>query len=245
MGIEIEQKMLKEKIDKLVIWIRKQVQDAGKKGVIFGLSGGIDSAVIAVLCQRALSDHSMALILPCEGQISDVQDAMKIINQYGVNYKNIDLTSIYQQLLSNIELNGNKMAKANIKPRLRMIVLYYFANILDYLVVGTGNKSEISIGYFTKYGDGGTDILPLGNVLKSEVRLMAKYMDIPERIIVKEPSAGLWENQTDEKEMGFSYTQLDHFLATGKVEDKNLKDRIIKMTQISAHKRKTPPIPDF
>ena len=245
MGIETESKRAQDKIDNLVDWTRKQVKDAGKKGAIFGLSGGLDSAVIAVLCKRAFKDNTMALILPCESQVSDIQDAMKIIKQFHIYFKNIDLTAVHQQLLSTMILDGHKMAKANIKPRLRMIVLYYYANILDYLVVGTGNKSEISMGYFTKYGDGGVDILPLGNILKTEVKVMAKYLGIPEVITDKHPSAGLWEDQTDEKEMGFTYNQLDHFLATGKIEDEKIKNKIIKMNHLSTHKRKTPPMPDF
>jgi len=245
MGIEIEQRTSKEKIDKLVSWIKEKIQDTGKKGAIFGLSGGIDSAVVAVLSKKAFPDNTMGLILPCESQLSDLQDAMKIIKRFNINYKQIDLTSIYHQLLSIMKSNEHKIAEANIKPRLRMIVLYYFANILDYLVVGTGNKSEISIGYFTKYGDGGVDILPLGNTYKSEVKEIAKIIEIPEEIISKPPSAGLWKDQTDEKEMGFSYELLDLFLASGELEDKSLENDISRMKQLSAHKRNTPSMPNF
>jgi len=245
MGIEIEKNILKEKVDNLVKWIREKTEDAGKKGIIYGLSGGIDSAVIAILSERAFPNSNMALILPCESLSSDIEDAMKIINKYNINYKNIDLTPIYNQLLSTMENNDNKLAKANIKPRLRMIVLYYFANIFDYLVVGTGNKSEISIGYFTKYGDGGVDILPLGNTYKTEVKKIAGYLNIPEALINKPPSAGLWENQTDEKEMGFSYEILDKFLATGDIKDKRIEKNILKMSQLSEHKRKLPPTPNL
>jgi len=239
--------ILERKIEKIITWIRAKVKEAGKKGVIFGLSGGIDSAVIAVLCQRAFPEHTISLILPCESQESDIQDAMSIIEKYHINYRNIDLTPVYLQLLSLIDPDdkyNNKIARANLKPRLRMTVLYYFANIFDYLVVGTGNKSEISIGYFTKYGDGGVDILPLGNSLKSEVIEMAQFLEIPQHIISKPPSAGLWENQTDEGEMGFSYEQLDYFLTYGKLKDKKVEDIIKRMHQLSAHKRTIPPVPD-
>ena len=245
LGIEIEKDTLKEKIDNLVKWIREKTKDAGKKGVIYGLSGGIDSAVIAVLCEKAFPDSNLALILPCESISSDIDDAMEIINKYNIDYKNINLTPIYNQLLSTMANNDNKLAKANIKPRLRMIVLYYFANMFDYLVVGTGNKSEISIGYFTKYGDGGVDILPLGNIYKTEVKMIARYLDIPEALLNKPPSAGLWKNQTDEKEMGFSYEILDKFLATGMVDNKRIEKNILKMNQLSEHKRKLPPIPNL
>lgn len=240
MGIEIE-----EKINNIVNWTRKQVIEARKKGVIFGLSGGIDSAVIAVICKKAFPNTTTALILPCESNPLDVKDAMKVIKKYGIDYKNIDLTPIYQYFFSIMGSNEHKLANANIKPRLRMITLYYFANILEYLVVGTGNKSELQIGYFTKYGDGGVDILPLGNILKSEVREIAKFLNIPQSIIDKVPSAGLWENQTDEDEMGFTYAQLDQFLSTGKIEDDTLKNYIKNLNQKTAHKRKIPSIPDF
>lgn len=250
MGIEYkeEQEQLKVKIEKIVEWIRKQVNNAGKKGLVFGLSGGIDSAVVAALCQKAFPAHILALRMPCESLDSDINDAREMTDKFHIPYDHIDLTTTYRHLLSILKTENNqysKMAKANIKPRLRMIVLYYFAQHLNYLVVGTGNKSELSIGYFTKHGDGGVDILPLGNSLKSEVREMAAYLGIPENIINKPPSAGLWNHQTDEKEMGFSYAVLDHFLATGELEDKDLKSKIMKMNQLSSHKRRTPPVPDI
>ena len=138
-----------------------------------------------------------------------------------------------------------KLAEANLKPRLRMITLYYFANKLNYLVAGTSNRSELKIGYFTKYGDGGADILPLGNLLKNQVKELAKYLDIPEKIINKPPSAGLWVGQTDEKEIGMSYNLLDKYLKTGKLNnkiiEKKIQDKIIK----SSHKRTTPAKPTF
>ncbi len=240
---KLNKELLQERVEKIIIWIKNSVEKAGRKGVIFGLSGGLDSAVLAVLCQRAFSDNTMALILPCESAENDILDAMKIINKYHVNYKNIDLTPIYHQILSITQIDHkNIMAKANIKPRLRMVVLYYFASIFDYLVVGASNKSEISIGYFTKYGDGGVDILPLGNILKTEIFEIARFLEIPENIISKPPSAGLWENQTDEQEMGFSYEQLDSFLKYGTLKNKEIEKTILAMSRTSAHKRKRPPI---
>jgi NAD+ synthase len=245
MGIEIEKKDIIYKTDKIIDWIKEKVIFAKKKGTIFGLSGGIDSAVVAALCKRAFPDNTMALILPCESNKLDIEDSLKVIYKYKIIYKIIDLTSIYTQLLSLMNTEGNKMAKANIKPRLRMITLYYYASTLDYLVVGTGNKSELSIGYFTKYGDGGVDILPLGECLKYEVREMAEYLSVPENIIKKAPTAGLWVDQTDENEMGFSYKTLDTFLKNGELENKQLENRILEMKRLSEHKRTKPPIPKF
>ena len=244
MEVDIQSKkiLLKEKVDQIIFWIKKKVLSAKKNGVIFGLSGGLDSAVIAALCQKAFPDNTMALILPCESTNDDINDAMSIVKKYHLSYKNIDLTPIYHQLLSTMDTTfNNRMAKANIKPRLRMITLYYFASIFGYLVVGTGNKSEISVGYFTKYGDGGVDILPLGNILKSEVIEIAQFLEIPQNIISKPPSGGLWENQTDEEEMGFSYKQLDNFLKNGEITDKKTEKLISTMSQSSAHKRNRPP----
>ena len=235
--------LLDKKVGKIISWMKRKVLKAGKRGIIFGLSGGLDSAVVAALGQQAFPDNAMALILPCESIDQDIQDAMEIVNRYHLNYQHIDLTSIYHQLLSIMGTSqDNKIAKANIKPRLRMIVLYYFAALLEYLVVGTSNKSEIAIGYFTKYGDGGVDILPLGNILKSDIYEIARFLDIPQKIISKPPSGGLWEEQTDEQEMGFSYEQLDNFLKYGKLEDKKIKEDIIRMSKSSAHKRNRPPI---
>ena len=232
-----------KKVNKIISWMKRKVLKAGKRGIIFGLSGGLDSAVVAALGQQAFPDNTMALILPCESIAQDIEDAMEIVNRYHLNYQQIDLTSIYHQLLSIMDTSqDNKMAKANIKPRLRMIVLYYFAAFMEYLVVGTSNKSEIAIGYFTKYGDGGVDILPLGNILKSEIYDIARFLEIPQKIISKPPSGGLWEEQTDEQEMGFSYEQLDNFLKYGKLEDKKTEEAIVRMSQSSAHKRTRPPI---
>ena len=133
------------------------------------------------------------------------------------------------------------LARANLRPRLRMASLYYFANRLNYLVVGTGNRSELEVGYFTKYGDGGVDLLPLGALLKRQVRALAAHLGVPAPIIEKPPSAGLWEGQTDEGEMGFSYADLDRYLAGGKVPAA-LGERIEAMRTASEHKRRPPPV---
>jgi len=137
-----------------------------------------------------------------------------------------------------------KLAEANVKPRLRMLTLYYLANRLGSLVVGTGNRSEISVGYFTKYGDGGVDILPLGNLVKSQVRELASHLGIPNEIIEKPPSAGLWEGQTDETEMELTYEELDRYLTNGEAREA-VREKVDAMMTESAHKRATPVIPPF
>ena len=234
---------------KLTNWIKNKVITAKAKGVIIGLSGGIDSAVVAILCKKAFPDNNLALIMPCHSLNKDIEHALSFAKKYDIYYKIIDLSKIYDSFISLLdgkEKYANfKLEKANIKPRLRMITLYYFANKLNYIVVGTGNKSELTIGYFTKYGDGGVDILPLGNLLKSQVIELAKYLEVPYEIIQKPPSAGLWEGQTDEEEIGISYKQLDEYLRTGKLNNKMIEKKIQDKINKSAHKRTIPEKPNF
>ncbi len=169
------------------------------------------------------------------------------VQAYGLKSKTIDLTEVYK-LFEKILPAAGRMAKANIKPRLRMIVLYYLANKLNYLVCGTGNKTELSVGYFTKYGDGGADILPLAGLLKTEVWELARELGVPERVINKPPSAGLWSGQTDEKELGISYSELDGILGAllsgGKPRSSREKTQKVKnLLKCSEHKRQLPEAP--
>jgi NAD+ synthase len=143
-----------------------------------------------------------------------------------------------------LDLATRRLAEANLKPRLRMIALYYFANRLGYLVVGSGNRSELAVGYFTKYGDGGADLLPLGNLVKGQVGELAAHLGIPRQIIDKPPSAGLWSGQSDEEEMGLTYEELDRYLTSGEA-GAELRDRIDGMRAAAAHKRSLPPVPPF
>lgn len=235
---------------KLSDWIENKVTMAKAKGVVLGLSGGIDSAVVAVLCKKVFPKHTLALVMPCYSINKDLEDALELAKKFNIFYKIIDLSEIYDLfvsvLLDSKEKKASfKLAEENIKPRLRMITLYYFANKLNYLVVGTGNKTELMVGYFTKYGDGGADILPLGNLLKNQVRELAEYLRIPKKIISKPPSAGLWKGQTDEEEIGVSYEQLDKYLKIGKLNNRRIKEIIQKKIVLSEHKRSTPSIPDF
>lgn len=235
----------------LVDWLREKGEEAGAAGVVFGLSGGLDSAVVGALCRRAYPDTSLALILPCHSNPRDLQDAELVAQTFQLKKKVIPLDPVYDCLLANLDPPPGeaqtgfcRMALANLKPRLRMLVLYYYANLNNYLVVGTGNRSELAVGYFTKYGDGGVDLLPLGNLVKSQVRALASYLGVPERIILKPPSAGLWENQTDEGEMGISYALLDRYLLEGEAPPE-VKEKIEEMKRRSEHKRRLPPVPPF
>jgi NAD+ synthase len=235
-------------VDYLVNWLREQVALAGAEGVVVGVSGGVDSAVAAVIAKRAFPDNCMALILPCESQISDRLDSQMFLEEFEIPYRVLELDNIYTLLLtqfqSYIKIEGSKgrLLRANIKPRLRMIALYYSAQGRNYLVLGTSNKSELSVGYSTKYGDNAVDLQLLGDLLKTEVYELARYLKIPDYIISKPPSGGLWEGQTDEEEMGVTYRDLDRYLATGQGEPK-VVEKIEKMIKDSEHKRRMPPIP--
>lgn len=238
---------MEELANELVAWIREQVAQARCAGVLFGLSGGVDSVVAGVLCKRAFPQACLGLIMPCHSSARDVEDARTVAAKFQIPIRIITLDEVCQSLLRLLEVPGvepstRPLAEANLKPRLRMLSLYYLANRLGYLVVGTSNRSELSVGYFTKYGDGGVDILPLGGLVKHEVWELARHLDIPSEIIEKPPSAGLWEGQTDEGEMGITYDELDRYLAGGAVSEE-VKRRVEAMASRSAHKRGTPPIP--
>jgi NAD+ synthase len=228
-------------------WIKEQVVKAGAKGIVLGLSGGIDSAVVAALARRALGPDVLGLLLPCHSHRQDTEDALTVAGHLGLETVTVDLTPAFDLLLTLLPSAGTMVA-ANLKPRLRMITLYHFAGLKKYLVAGTGNKSEIAVGYFTKYGDGGADLLPLGDMLKSEVWAMAAQLGLPEAIIKKPPSAGLLPGQTDEGELNISYAELDQALKA--IADRRnetippgLRQRVEQLMKISEHKRM--PVPVF
>ncbi len=243
----------------LVQWLRDRAQDAGAHGFVFGLSGGIDSAVVARLCQLATPNRILGVILPCYSHAQDEADALVLANMFGIPTAKVDLAEPFDTLTGILDAEIKRLPKsvavtdikqqmpeANIKPRLRMTSLYFIANSLNYLVAGTGNRSEIELGYYTKYGDGGCDVLPIGALLKSEVRALARDLDVPDRIIDKAPSAGLWIGQTDEAEMGFSYDALEQYLTVGpSAVPKATADRIEQLRKASNHKRALPPIGDI
>ncbi len=236
-----------KKVEKVLVdWLKEKVESAGAKGAIFGLSGGIDSAVTSVLCQKAFGDSILGVIMPCYSNEEDEADAKLLAERFDINYIVRDLGSVFDEFLmvteGNIKKASENLSLANIKPRLRMTTLYYYAARNNYLVVGTDNWSELKIGYFTKYGDGGIDIGPLGRLVKSEVRELARHLDIPEKIISKAPSAGLWHEQTDEQEMGVSYEVLDKYILTGEAKPME-KKRIEELASKSAHKLQGIPIP--
>ena len=229
-------------IHKIVQWLKDELNVTKTKGFVLGLSGGLDSAVCAALTKKA-TDDCLGLILPIESDVHDLDDASEIATTMSLKTQYMDLTSVYKSLIKFLP-DSNQIAFGNIKARLRMVVLYYYANIHNYLVCGTGNKTELTLGYFTKYGDGACDILPLGDLYKYKVRELAKALNIPEAIIKKTPSAGLWKGQTDEEEIGYSYDELDRTLA--EIENNQIKGDVAKKLKFrieqNEHKRKPPKI---
>lgn len=250
-GVEIISKFINQIIDK-----------SKSEGLVVGLSGGIDSTVASYISVQTIEkENILGLIMPSETTTTeDLEDAILVAERLGIKKKIIPIDGFLKQFnelnIGSISDKKTKTAKANLKARLRMMLLYYHANSMNRLVLGTGNKSELMVGYFTKYGDGGVDLLPLGDLYKTDVQKIAKYLEIPENIIKKPPSAGLWSGQTDEEEMGITYTLLDKILYL--LTDKNLEHnqvadeleipeqevlRIKSMMESAEHKLVPPPIP--
>lgn len=226
-----------------VEWIRDRVKAAGAKGVVLGMSGGIDSAVVAALVKKAFPDNCFCVTMPCYSDPIDEQHAKLVADSLNMEMKTVVLDKAFDTMkqLVGVKETDPKLAIANIKARLRMVTIYYYAGVSNYLVAGTGNRSERTIGYFTKYGDGGSDMLPIASFVKNEVYELARYLKIPEIVITKPPTAGLWENQSDEKEMGMSYEELDNYILTGEAREE-IKNKVDRMNQRSEHKRVTIPI---
>ncbi len=226
----------------IVAWLKKQLNESQTKGFVLGVSGGLDSAVCAALMKR-VTDNCLGLIMPIESEVQDIDDASRVADALNVRTEYIDLTSVYGHLTKLLP-GGDQVALGNIKARLRMVVLYYYANLNNYLVCGTGNKTELTLGYFTKYGDGACDILPFGDLYKFEVRELAKVLHVPKTIIDKTPSAGLWKGQTDEGEIGFSYDEIDRTLqeiSSSQIKG-NCAEKLKFRIEQNEHKRKPPKI---
>lgn len=247
-----QERSVEERIEQISRWIAQQVEDAGAEGGVVGLSGGIDSSVTAALTQKACPDSTLGIIMPVESNPQDEEDARLLGQHLSLPLETVELAPAYRAVVKAVTDHDSRsqtsetddVALANIKPRLRMTVLYYFANRLNRLVIGTGNLSELAVGYFTKYGDGGVDIEPLGTSTKTEVRAMARALNLPGRLIEKPPSAGLWEGQTDEGELGLTYETLDTYLEGEDIPEDD-KQQIEAMETASAHKRQMPPAPPF
>lgn len=252
---------MKQEIDRLVTWLRDKLSASSAEGFVVGLSGGIDSAVVVRLCQLARSDGTIGVLLPCHSDPRDEADARLVAAHFTLKTMRVDLAPSYDGLLNTLRdatasLTAGaphtpddiraRLPVANIKPRLRMATLYFIANSLNRLVVGTGNRSELTIGYFTKYGDGGVDLLPIGHLVKTQVRAMARELGIPAAVIDKAPSAGLWLGQTDEGEMGFTYEELDRYITQGPESvAPAVAMKIERLARAAEHKKAPTPVPDW
>tara|TARA_B100000315_G_scaffold257898_1_gene308324 strand:+ start:1035 stop:1817 length:783 start_codon:yes stop_codon:yes gene_type:complete len=202
---------LEEEENKILNFIRKTVSASKKQGVVIGISGGIDSAVVAQLCVKALNKENILSLLMFEKDKNniDYKHAKNLINVLSVKFIDCPITNIFNTFVNNIDINNDKIALGNVKARIRMTLLYYYANVYDYLVVGTGDLSEKLMGYFTKYGDGGADFFPISHLYKSQIKQLAKYFDIDEEIIKKPPSPNLWDGHKASDELPLEYEKLD------------------------------------
>jgi len=234
-------------------FIQHRVASARAGGAVVGMSGGIDSAVVAALCARALGPEKvLGLLLP---EDRPVPEALQAVKWLGIRHSVVRIGPIVKALLAGGPGKVSRGAAGNVKARVRMVLLYLEANTSGRLVVGTGNKSELLTGYFTKYGDGGADILPIGDLYKTQVKELARVLGVPDGIRSLVPTAGLYPGQTDEGELGISYEKLDSILLgielrlergqiakrAGVTEPE--VDRIAARVRSSVHKRQTPAIP--
>lgn len=229
----------KAEFEKRVEWIRKVLEESGAKGIVYGNSGGKDSALVGILC-KAACDNTLGVIMPCASKRNyeeDTVDAMAVAEQFDIETMTVDLTETRETLLDSIHHDISDDALKNIAPRLRMSTLYAIGQTRGALVAGTGNKDEIYIGYFTKWGDGGADFNPMSDLNVAEVYEFLEYLNAPENIIKKAPSAGLFEGQTDEKEIGMSYAVIDKYLETGEGEPEEIA-KIERMHKTTEHKRR-------
>nr|WP_066635146.1 NAD(+) synthase [Desulfolucanica intricata] len=242
--------LVQELADRLIQWLKQQLADRKANGFVIGLSGGIDSAVTVALCKRVCPDSTLGVIMPCHSDPQDALDARLVAEAFNVQVEHVVLDEVFDLMVQKLtglafyNENAKDLSIVNIKPRLRMTTLYYYAARNSSLVVGTSNKSERTVGYFTKHGDGGADLIPLANLVKHQVRDLAQYLGVPRPIIEKAPSAGLWAGHNDETEMGITYEELDRFILTGEGSD-YVKGIVEKLYNRSEHKRQLPASPPF
>ena len=230
-----------DEFEKRVAYIRAKLREAHADGIVFGNSGGKDSALVGILCKAACS-NTLGVIMPCASRQNygqDRDDGNALASQYGIETRIVDLTAVREAELKALEgvASLSDMAVANIAPRLRMTTLYTIGQSENRLVAGTGNRSEIYMGYFTKWGDGASDFNPIADLCATEVFEFLRFLNAPASIVEKAPSAGLYEGQTDEKEMGVTYRAIDAFLLQAEVNDAD-KAVIDRYHGRSEHKRR-------
>jgi len=252
----MESPKLKDGTDKVIErFLAEKLRKTGAKGYVLGVSGGIDSAVVLHLAVNAVGkDRVLGLLMPeKDSSKEDMMDAEELCRWVGVRFEVLDISGPVEAFRKTLGGRPDRKALANIKARCRMVLLYHHAAAMSRLVLGTSNKSELLVGYFTKHGDGGADLEPIGDLYKTEVRALARVLNIPDKVIKKAPSAGLWKGQTDEGEMGITYDRLDAILLgieQGLPDDDVVEragsseeevERVRRMVRLSSHKRKSPP----
>ena len=238
---------LKEYIDVIVLFLKEyKEKHSFIKGYVVGISGGVDSSLTATLIKKAVGkENMMGILMPIDSIPKDLEDGKKLCEAMDIPYKVIDATNSYKLLRQDIEAASGEIDRStagNLKARMRMSMLYAYAQKHNYVVVGTDNANEEYTGYFTKYGDGGVDILPIVHLLKGEVVEACKILGVPTDLAERVPSAGLFEGQTDESEMGITYKDLDNYLL-GKPVDDAVKAKIERLHAVSEHKRNPIPTP--
>ena len=235
---------LKQYLLEIEEFLKKYLEESHCKAYVLGLSGGVDSTLVAAIARKAVGkDKLFCYALDIESNPADVEDAKKVAKELDINLEVINLTKTYQSYLE--DLNGKefiRLTKSNLKVRMRMVALFAFAQEHSGLVLGTDNMDERYVGYFTKYGDGAADVLPIVYLTKKEVREAAELYGVSSLLANRVPSAGLFEGQTDETEMGIKYEDLDYYLLGGKIE-KSVEERIEYLHKISEHKRAPIPMP--
>lgn len=242
--------------DRITSFIRRTADDASASGVVVGLSGGIDSSVTGALCVRALGKgRVLGLLMPSDHTPKeDVDDARAIAESWGIRTKKIPISNVAGSITGAVDVEGTKIARANVEARVRMVILYYHANSLGYLVAGTDDRSENQLGYFTKWGDGGADFLPISHLYKTQVRALGAHLGLPRRVVDKPASPQLWPGHKASDEIPADYEKLDvalHSLFDLKSTPREAAlragiplgavERVMEMHRRSEHKRKMPP----
>ena len=235
----------KQEVEQRVLFIRERLEEAHASGIVYGNSGGKDSALVGILCKLACPD-TVGVIMPCSSARNygeDMEDGLAVAKQFEIETRTVDLTSVREEMLRQLDgvTEVSASGLSNMAPRLRMTTLYTIGASENRLVAGTGNRSERYMGYFTKWGDGACDFNPIGDLTVEEVFAFLRYLDAPENICTKAPSAGLFEGQTDEAEMGVTYAAIDRYITTGEADEKD-KAIIDRYHRVSEHKRHMPAI---
>lgn len=248
----VSRENVEEYAGKIAVWIKEVVNNNHRKGVVLGMSGGIDCCVVARLCQLAGVDIHLVM-MPYGKDMANSKShahAMELIHKFSFPYHIYDIQPTVDAMVTKNDFflsmatpSNTELSLANIRPRVRMTYLYQLAQLGSMFVAGTGNMAERTVGYFTKWGDGACDFNPLAMLTKQEVYTLARYLEVPDSIIEKKPSAGLWEGQTDEDELGMTYAQIDRYIFDGTSGDKEADALIEKRIAFSAHK--FAPIPVF